>query len=82
MKRWEFVCPECGNNAFHMTEAHIYARNLVYDVYEDGMDIYDTDYDHESAEVEGYFCEQCGFEIPVNDEGELVEWIMKHGREQ
>ena len=76
---YTFKCPKCEHDVVQRSLFHVTAVELCSEVEDDSLDYFELESYFDDVEVEGYYCDSCGFKIEVNSDEELVEWIKKNG---
>jgi len=75
-----FKCPECGTEddlVQYQDPIELWTVNVV-----DGEIQYDLQQASRSYENNPYQCGDCGYELPVSSEDELLEWLKKSPEQQ
>ncbi len=75
-----FKCPECGTEDDLVTYDDCIVVLSVSVV--EGEIQYDLQQESRSYENNPYQCGDCGYELPVSSEDELLKWLKKHRFEQ
>jgi hypothetical protein len=85
VREYKFKCPKCGETKAVSRHENVVVEVLITggtaNVGGDFIDYGEEEIFYDPSDFVGFYCYECGFEIPAQTDDELVVWLKENAEE-